>query len=539
MLNHLSIKDFAVIENTSVDFNDGLNIITGETGAGKSVVIEGISLALGARADSSFIRTGCSKAIVQLVGDLDGEDIIISREISSNGKNICKLNGEIVPLSQLKETCQKLADIHGQYDNQFLLNPENHIFFLDQFGKAKVQPIIDQVSALYKDYAQKKQELSTLLKNEREMKQKLDYYEFQLKDIDSLNLKTGEDEALEEEVNLLQNSEKIYGNLDDVYHSVYGQQDSVLDNLYASLKALEEISSFSKDIDEIKNTFSDTYYSLDDLKNTIRDLRDSISFSPSQLDAAILRLEQIKEAKSKYGNTIEEILNYRESINDILGDSIDFEHKKNRLYEEVKQTKELLLAKCGELTNMRKALALELEKLISRELIELNFNNANISINFKSLEEPTVNGLDDVEILISTNKGEDLKPLSKVASGGEMSRIMLAFKKITSAEDSIETLIFDEIDNGISGITASIVSKKLKEIAENHQIICITHLPQIAASGKTNYRIVKSEDNAHTYTTIQELSYDEKVNEIARLLGGINITDTTLKSAKELIESTK
>lgn len=539
MINHLSIRDFAVIENTSCDFNDGLNIITGETGAGKSVVIEGISLALGARADSSFIRTGSEKAIVELAGELDGQEVIISREISSNGKNICKLNGNLVTLAELKETCQRLADIHGQYDNQFLLNPDNHIHFLDQSGKAKIAPIKEKVQTLFAEYSEIKSALSSLILNERETKQKLDYYEFQLKDIDSLNLKFGEDEELEEEINLMQNSEKIYQNLDNVYSSIYESEPSVLSALFASLKELEDISSYSKDVNEIKETFSDAYYNLQDLQNSVRSMRDGISFSPAELDAAIMRFEQIKEAKTKYGATIEDVLAYREKINNALGDSIDFDHKKQKLNEDLLAAKEKLLSACGVLTNERKELAKELELAIKEQLLELNFNNADIKIEFSPHSEPTNNGMEDIEILISANKGEEVKPLAKIASGGEMSRIMLAFKKIVSSVDAIPTLIFDEIDNGISGITASIVSKKLKEIAKDHQILCITHLPQIAASGDTNYRIIKSEDEEHTYTTIEKLSDEEKTKEIARLLGGTNITETTLASAKELIDSTK
>ncbi len=539
MINHLSIKDFAVIENTSVDFNDGLNIITGETGAGKSVVIEGISLALGARADSSFIRTGCEKALVQLAGDLNGQEVIITREISANGKNICKLNGELVTLSQLRDTCHKLADIHGQYDNQFLLNPENHIHFLDEYGMKEIKPLKEEVSQRYKEFQSINNQLNSLIKNQREMKQKLDFYQFQLKEIDGLNLYVGEDTQLEDEINLLENSEKIYGNLDKVYTNTYNGSASALDALFSSLKGLEEIKEYSKEIEELSSAFSEAYYTLEDLQVNIRNLRDSISFSPADLDCAINRLETIKDAKRKYGNTIEEILQYREQINNSLGDSIDFDHKMTKLTLELETAKEELVKASQKLTSTRKDYAARLEKEITTQLQELNFNNSQISIVFNQLDFPSDNGGETVEILISTNKGEALKPLAKIASGGEISRIMLAFKKIVSATDNIPALIFDEIDNGISGITASIVSKKLKEISKDHQIICITHLPQIAACGDSNYRIVKDEDADHTYTTIEKLDEIAKVQEVARLLGGTNITQTTLASAKELIASTK
>ncbi len=350
MINHLSIKDFAVIENTSVDFNDGLNIITGETGAGKSVVIEGISLALGARADSSFIRTGCEKALVQLAGDLNGQEVIITREISANGKNICKLNGELVTLSQLRDTCHKLADIHGQYDNQFLLNPENHIHFLDEYGMKEIKPLKEEVSQRYKEFQSINNQLNSLIKNQREMKQKLDFYQFQLKEIDGLNLYVGEDTQLEDEINLLENSEKIYGNLDKVYTNTYNGSASALDALFSSLKGLEEIKEYSKEIEELSSAFSEAYYTLEDLQVNIRNLRDSISFSPADLDCAINRLETIKDAKRKYGNTIEEILQYREQINNSLGDSIDFDHKMTKLTLELETAKEELVKASQKLT---------------------------------------------------------------------------------------------------------------------------------------------------------------------------------------------
>ncbi|MCQ2548121.1 MAG: DNA repair protein RecN [Clostridia bacterium] len=535
MINHILIRNFAIIEDLEVDFEDGLNIITGETGAGKSIVVEAISLALGARADSSYIRHGADKAQVQLIASLDEEEYILYREITNTGKNICKVNGELVPLSQLKELSLKLADIHGQYDNQFLLNPDNHIEFVDQYANLQGEKAL--IELRYRDLVKASKAYKDLINGEKDAKEKLEFYKYQLQDIDKLNLKIGEDEELEERINLLQNAEKIYENLDSVYSKVYLDSPSVVSSLYSSLQELEAVAEYSKTIEDIKAVFQDAYYNIDDLGAQLRNMKDSIDFNGIELDNAISRLQDINNAKAKYGKTIEEVLEYRNKINLLIGEDVDFEHSKAKFKKEMDEAKEAYLLTAEKLSELRKDAALKLEYELEKELKELNFSYAKIKINFEKAETASINGMDIVEILISTNAGEPVKALNKIASGGEMSRIMLAFKNITNTNDGIYTLFFDEIDNGISGITASIVAQKLKDIANNHQIICITHLPQIAASGTTNYRIKKLEEDGKTSTTLSRLNGEEKVKEIARLLGGTNITDTTIKSAQELIEA--
>ncbi|MBR5128836.1 MAG: DNA repair protein RecN [Firmicutes bacterium] len=539
MINHISIKNFAIIENTEVDFEKGLNIITGETGSGKSIVIEAISLALGSRADSSYVRTGSDKAIIQLVATLDGEDIVITREISSAGKNLCKLNGEIVTLSQINQVASKLADIHGQYDNQSLLNPEYHIELLDAYKSDITFPLKESVSSVYADFSACKSKLAKLLSTEKENARQLDFYKFEADEIEKANLLVGEDKELEERISVLQNSEKIYDNLARSYSSMYEESPSVMDGLNFAVKSIDEISEYSSELASLSEEFSDTYYRLEEICRDLRNLKDSVVFSPDELDEAITRLNLIDNLKKKYGDSIEEIMEYHAALLEKLSIIENFDEEKLSLMKLLKELKTKLVEACDKLTLQRKANALELEESIQKELHDLNFKDSLVKIDIQPITDPTEFGMDKVEILITTNKGEPLKPLYKVASGGEMSRIMLAFKNIISSYDNIPTLIFDEIDNGISGITASIVGKKLKEIAGARQILCITHLPQIAACGDYNYRIFKDSDENKTFTTVESLNDDQTVDEIARLLGGTTITEVTLASAKELISSSR
>ena len=535
MIDYISIKNFAIIEDAEVEFEEGLNIITGETGSGKSIAVEAISLALGSRADTSSIRTGTDKAVVQLLGKLDGEEVVITREVSSSGKNICKLNGEIVTLARLNTATMRLADIHGQYDNQSLLNPEYHITLLDMYNSDASEDPKTAVSAAFRKYNESKRELIALLSQEKENARKQDFYRFEAEEIKNAALKPGEDTELEERVSLLQNSEKIFENVEKTYTLLFDGSPSATDQLSLCMGSLEEISSYSKELAAVSEEFGDIYYRLQELSGELRNIRESLNFSPEEMDAAMSRLSAIEMLKKKYGSSIEEILEYEQKILAQLDMIENFDDEKRRLEAELSSAKRTLVAACKELTEVRRASAAELRQRITKELSELNFKDAQLEIKLTPLSAPTENGMDDVEILIATNRGEPVKPLAKIASGGEISRIMLAFKNVIGSCDNIPTLIFDEIDSGISGITASIVGKKLKEIAKHHQIICITHLPQIAACGHSNYRIYKETDGEKTYTKIQKLSDEGRIKEIARLLGGSTVTETTLAGARELI----
>ncbi|HHU18295.1 MAG TPA: DNA repair protein RecN [Clostridiales bacterium] len=537
MISHIRIKDFAIIDTAELEFYEGLNIITGETGAGKSIIIEAISLALGSRADTAYIRSGKDKSVIQMIANLDGEDYIITRELSANGKNICRINDEIVSLAQLNKLCRRLADVHGQYDHQSLLNPENHLKLIDTYGDSAILPIKEKVAELYYKYSSTKQELSTLLEHQANSERKRDFMRFELSEISQANTYPGEDEELAQKLSLLQNSEKIYSNLSGVYQAIYEASPSAFEAIGKSCHLIQEISDFSNEISQFNEDLCDIYYKIDDLSSEIRRYIESVSFSPESMDETIQRINILDNLKRKYGGTIETVLNYKEKIARELENLENIDTIREKLTLELKEYETSLNEVCKKLTAVRKKIAKDIEKRVNEELAELNFKDTNFSVHFYENDnlKYTPDGMDKIEFLIITNKGENPKPLSKIASGGEVSRIMLAFKKIIADFDFIPTMIFDEIDVGISGVTASIVGKKLLDISKNHQIICITHLPQIAAFGDNHYKIEKENLNDSTITTVKPLSHDEKISEIARLLGGVNVTDTTIKSAEELI----
>lgn len=539
MIKHISIRNFAIIEKTDIDFHDGLNIITGETGAGKSIMIEAVSLALGSRADTAFVRSGREKATIQMIADYKGTEYIITREISAAGRNLCKVNDEIVTLGHLSMLCKKIADIHGQYDHQSLLNPEYHIRLVDLYKKDIINPAKEEVAALYENYASLRNELKALVTQANKDRREKDFMEYEFRELEAAQLRVGEDDELEDEISLLQNSEKIYDNLSNAYMISCDDEYSVQTALKKVSDLLAETGEFSQELSELSSRMSELYYEFEDACHSIRDCRDRTVFSPEDLDTAIARIEVLNKLKNKHGRSIAELIEYRDELGEKLSRIENSSDIKEKLESKLLECRKALISACNRLSEARKASAAELETKITSELQQLNFNDADFHISFNTADSFSAAGTDIVEFMITTNKGESLKPLSKIASGGEMSRIMLAFKKIIGDYDEIPTMIFDEIDSGISGIAASIVGRKLKEIAQNHQIICITHLPQIAAFGEHNYRIEKKSDDKMTFTTVTPLSQKGKTDEIARLLGGANITDTTLQSARELIASSE
>ncbi len=546
MIKHLSIKDFAIIDNISVDFHEGLNILTGETGAGKSIIIEAVSLALGSRADTAFVRSGKEKSIIQLiVSDNNDDESIITREVFSSGKSTCKIDDVLVTLSHLNAVCKEIADIHGQYDHQSLLNSDQHIQLVDSYDSALILPLKEQLKTKFKAYDDIKRQLSTLTRNQLEASRKMDFMRFESQEILSAKLSPCEDEELTGRLLLLQNSEKIVANLSATYDLLYSDEHSSLSGLIKGANYLKEVSSFSTGIAQFEAEILDSYYKLEDVCHDIKKYLDQISFSPIEIDETIKRLELIDGFKRKYGSTIEKILDYEKAISQQLEEIEHSDELKEKLQRELTLYQDELTGLSHELSKHRCASAEIIEKKINKELLELNFNHAALVVQCQNLKDVdgnpllTDNGYDHIEFLITTNKGEVPKPLVKIASGGEISRIMLAFKRIIGDYDLIPTMIFDEIDSGISGATASIVGKKLAEISKNHQVICITHLPQIAAAGDYNYKIDKKTTDQHTFTVISPLDDDSKIKEIARLLGGMTITSHTLKNAEELINLAK
>ena len=539
MIDRIIIDNFATIEHLSFDLGDAFNVITGETGAGKSVLVTAVSTVLGDRADTSMVRTGQEKAFIQIAGSKNGEDVIISREILSSGKSISKLNGEMVTLAQLRDFCSDWVDIHGQYDNQKILDPDNHIHITDSFHTESIAPELDKLSVLYSDFKAAEKEYNNLLKEESEAKQQQDYYKYEFNYIDSLSLTSGEDEELKDKLGLIKNSANIYSAIHSSYEMLYGMDDSVLSGLGRVTQDLSSVESYSESIADMASEANEAYYSLQDIASRLRDMESSLNFSEADMDEISERLSAIEDAKRKYNKNIDEIIAYRDELESKLDKILNFDNEKVRLAEMLEKRRALLEDQAALVSEIRHDIAAKLQSAMERELADLEFANSEFAIDIQKTDETGPYGFDKVEFLISTNPGEPLMPLTKIASGGEISRIMLAFKHIIGESDSVETMIFDEIDTGISGKTALVVGKKLSEIAEHRQIISVTHLPQIAAYGSDNYLITKSIDESRPYTDIEHLDDEGKVRMIATLFSGSDDGASALDAARDLINSTK
>lgn len=533
MIQQVSIDNFATIEHLSFDLGNALNIITGETGAGKSVLVQAISTALGGRADISMVRSGTDKATIQIAGDKNGEEVIITRELLASGKSVSKLNGQMVTLAQLRDFCHDFIDIHGQYDNQQILNPESHITISDSFNK-EVQPELATLAELYDSYKDAKKAYDHLLSEERSALQQKDFYQFEFSYIDGLHLMPGEDDELAHNIELMRNSEKIYSSVSSSYNALHESDASILTSLNRCVNEIASIANYSNDLAEISGKLQDIYYQLEDVSDGIRDISSTLTFDESDLDSMSERLSVIEDAKRKYHKNIPEILEYASEIDSKLNLIQNFEYEKKSLKEAMDLAYSKLEVQANKVSTIRQQNALVLEKAISAELKALDFLNSDFKIDITRLNEISSIGYDNVEFMISTNPGEPLMPLARIASGGEISRIMLALKRIIGDSDSIETMIFDEIDTGISGKTALTVGLKLSEIAQNHQVICITHLAQIAAYGTDNYKISKELESNKSHTIIEHLDSAGKERMLAMLFSGSD-SDSATAAARELI----
>ena len=537
MIKSIKIKNFAIIKDTEFNFHSGLNIITGETGAGKSVVATAISLALGSRADSTFIRHGASKATVEMLAEFGDKEYTVVREISSNGKNRCIINGDGVPLGRLISISEKNAQIHGQFDNNLLLNPETHIDLLDTFGGQNILSYYLTYINSFNEFSEIKDKYNKLVTSIKEDSSKADYYRYSIEEIDRANLVDGEDAELEDRMKFLQNAEAISRALSDSYDALTSGDFSAENLIGSALSNIKSVSEYTKDIDSLSDNLESLSIQLSDIISKMHTLLDSSDFSERELDEIMERLSLIDSLKKKYAPTIREILAYRNEISETLNNMDSFDEQKEELKALLEESRLKLYSDGNALTEARKKVGKELSEAVVSELTQLNFKDADIEVAITPLKAPGPKGMDEVELFITTNKGEPLKPLAKVASGGEVSRIMLAIKAITADSENISTLIFDEVDTGISGITASIVGNKLQSLARNHQVISITHLPQIAAKGDHNYRIYKESDDSETFAYVEEITGEDKLMEIARLLGGTKITKATIENARDLIES--
>lgn len=535
MLNRIVIDNFATIEHLSFDLGDGLNVITGETGAGKSVLVQAISTALGGRADISMVRKGQDKSLIQLSCDRAGEEFIITRELLASGKSHAKINGEAVTLVQLRDFCRDLIDIHGQYDNQRILDPENHILITDSFHKDQIADSLAELSDKHAVYRKALKEYNDLISEEKQFRRQQDFYSFEYDYISKLELKPHEDEELSERLDLMKNSERIYSAVNSSYSALHEDDISTLTVLSRCMNELMSVSSYSEGLSSLSEELNDIYYRLEDVSDQLRDTLYSLSFSEEEMDEVSERLSVIEDAKRKYSMDIDGIIEYMNDLSDKLLLIQNFDGEKERLKKACDEAYSELEAAASVVSKKRHKIASELEELISTELKELDFANSEFSIGIERLDEITELGYDRVEFLISTNPGQPLAPITKIASGGEISRVMLAFKHIIGDSDNMETMIFDEIDTGISGRTALTVGRKLNQIAMSHQIICITHLPQIAAYGRDNYLITKSVEDGSSHTRVQHLDENGKIAMVATLFSGSQ-DDSALSAARDLID---
>ena len=538
MISTLHIKNIGIIEDLTVDLNTGFNVLTGETGAGKTLIIDSLNLACGGRFSKEIVRRGENFCLVELniylpqnENSIDG-NIIISREIFLNGRNTCKINGRLVTVNELKEFMSKIIDIHGQNDNQTIMSKQEHINYLDNFIGKDLLNEKYEYQKLYNRYNEIKKELKENYGDEKEKQRKLDLLKYQLNEIEQANLKENEEDELNNERKKIMNSEKIYTCLTEVDSNL---SESVIDGINLSIRALEKIEDID---DEYKNKLTDLkniYYDVQELTRDISDLNSDVSFDESKRNEIGERLDCIYDLKRKYGNSISEIIEYKEQIEKDIYTIENLEEHNNKLKKELEDLTIKMSEKCSVLNKMRSKYSKVLNEKINKELKDLEMKNASFCVDIKYDESGNFNqnGLDDIEFLIATNVGDEAKPLIKIASGGEISRIMLAIKTVLADTDEVPILIFDEIDTGISGKAAKSVGEKIKIISQKHQVLCITHQANIAAKGDSNYFISKKVENEKTYTNIKLLNEAEVIEEIARISSG-DITKNALEHAREM-----
>ena len=537
MITSLHIKNIGIIEDININLNEGLNVLTGETGAGKTLIIDSLQIISGGRFSKEMIRKGENNSFVELCmfcpeneNAIDG-NIIVSREINSNGRNLCKINGRMATVNELKDFMSKFIEIHGQNDNQNLLDSKLHLKYLDGFIGNEIIEQKEKYKELYSRYMQILQELKVNYGDDKERQRKLDLLKYQVNEIEKANLKKNEENELEEKRKIFLNSEKISENLMETDTLL---SENVIDSLSMAIRALEKIEDIDKKYEKASMSLKSTYYELQELSRDISSYKDDIYFDEEERNYTEERLDLIYSLKRKYGNSIEEILKYSENIKEEIEHIENLEDCNNKLKKELKEL-EVKMNKLGkEISDIRKEEAKKLSFNINKELEELEMKNAKINVKVTYCENEFLKtGKDIVKFYITTNLGEDEKELSKIASGGEMSRTMLAIKKVLADTDKMPILVFDEIDTGISGKAANSVANKLKVIAKNHQVMCISHLPNIAANADYNYFISKDVKNERTKTKVKQLKEEEIIQEIARISSG-EINEITLKYAYEL-----
>ena len=552
MLAHLHVKNLALIEEIEVEFGPGLNILTGETGAGKSILLGSMQLILGAKTSKNMIRENAPYALVELLFQIENEkakealkeldiypedgQVLLSRKIM-DGRSINKINGETSTVSQMKAAAACLLDIHGQHEHQSLLYQDKQLAILDAYGKEKILPTKEKVSQAYREYSKCKTELNSMNMDEEQRNRELAFLEFEIKEIEKAALLPGEDEELERQYRKMSNAKLIVDSLQLVHNLTgYESKEGAGETVGEALREFSHVTQYDAELAPMAETLTSVDGLLNDFNRELSAYLDDMTFDEGEFYETERRLDLINGLKAKYGRTIEDIFSYRKLQEEKLEKLCKYEENLQELKLRLKELEEILREKSDELSRIRKEYSKQLEQKIIQGLKDLNFLDVNFAIDFQQKKNYTDNGTDDIQYLISTNPGESLKPLGQIVSGGELSRIMLALKAILADRDQIETLIFDEIDTGISGRTAQKVSEKMAVIGQHHQVLCITHLPQIAAMADSHFEIEKHLQGTETITQIHVLEEDDSIRELARLLGGAEITSVVFENAKEMKE---
>lgn len=557
VLNEISIRNFAIIESITIAFNKGLTVLSGETGAGKSIIIDAVHLLVGGRGSSEYVRHGeekaeieglfilddeqhpCYKRALEFGIDIDEGMLILRRDISKSGKSVCRINGKLVTISILREIGSTLIDIHGQHEHQELMNESLHLPLLDQFGGTKIAKSRQEYEEVYREYEQTMKRIKTLTENEQQMAHRLDLIQFQYEEITNADLKLLEDDALLEERNRLLNFEKMYEGVKISYNALQGEQKG-LDWISLAMNHLQQSAEVDEELVELQEVVANSFYQLEDTVAILRSKLDFMEFDPVRLNEIEERLNEINMLKRKYGPSIEEILEYVAKIEEEIETLTNKETHIEHLLKQAKELQADLLVEGQELSELRRNAAERLTKMIHRELKALYMEKTVFEVHFTTDKESFhKKGIDTVEFYLSTNPGEPLKPLSKIASGGELSRIMLALKSIFSKHQGVTSIIFDEVDTGVSGRVAQAIAEKIHQVAIDSQVLCISHLPQVAAMADTHLFISKTLKAGRTKTTVKPLDDEEKIKEIGRMISGVEMTELTREHAKELLSLAK
>lgn len=551
MLRNLHVKNLALIDEMEVEFEEGLNILTGETGAGKSLIIGSINMALGQKVPKEMIKEGADYALVELIFEVKSEDtirrlqemdifpedgmVIMSRKITG-GRSVAKINSESISAAKVKEAAQLLIDIHGQHEHQSLTGKKMQLALLDDYAKEETQKVKAEVKKRYEEYSSILKESEEKDIDKEQQQRELSFLEFEIQELEDACLREGEDEELEKTYRKMLNGKKIAEACGAAYRLTSENGESASDQIGRALREISAVTSCDAELQPLEEQLEQLDGLLNDFNRDMSSYLSGLEFEEEDFYETEKRLDELNHLKSKYGDTIEKVLEAKEEKIQRRDELLDYDAYLNQLKEQKKASEEALEKASKKLSKIRKKYAKELCRQVTEHLLDLNFETVDLSMEFEQTTHFTSNGYDEVEFLISTNPGETPKPLGKIASGGELSRIMLALKTVLANNDEIETLIFDEIDTGISGRTAQKVSEKMDLIGRNHQVICITHLPQIAAMADTHFLIEKTVESGRTTSKIHRLPQEESVAELARMLGGVSITETVLENAKEMKE---